>query len=382
MQKLIVIGEVDIISREFRTRNNSLNIILKEYSSFWGEVYYLGPSKLEASFKYDKCHFIPYEGYSKKFFQRIRFILYPFIFWKYLSHIVNEIKPDLIQIRMPSLFSYIAYHKIKKMKIPITCYVAGEWDKAVVGNFGEKYGIMSIFGKLLFKAQIKIVRNTIVVTAGDVLKERFINYNDCHSYFSTTHKIITIRDDISYPSYKLLSVGRLEGLKRNIDSIYALKQLLQVSDQYSLSFLGDGYLKEDLQKLCKDLKVDTHVRFLGYISDKEQISDIYRSHDILIHSSISEGSPKVLPEAMSYGIVPIAIKNVGSINSIITDNVNGFLAEPKKPDSIFQIINNYNILGKNNAERIVKNCYSYAKEHTIGKEQEKMWNYIFSKVNQ
>jgi glycosyltransferase involved in cell wall biosynthesis len=376
MKRLLVIGEVDITKEG--TRNNSLNIILKEYTPFFEEIHYLGPSKIKDNFTVNGCYFHPYRNYSKDYLKRIQFIIFFPFYKRQLLKIIRSINPDIIQVRIPSIFVMLTYSAINK-DIPVTSYIAGEWDTSFAANY-KKVPFSKSISKLLYNLQIEIIKNTITVTAGDLLKQKLSNINLCYAYFSTTHKTVHKRQQIQHPAYNILSIGRLEPLKRYEDAIFALEKLLKISDKYQLTILGNGKLLVQLTNLIKRLNIETHVKFLGYISDKTTLINIFKDNDILLHTSISEGSPKVLPEAMSYGLVPIAVRNVGSINSIIKDKSNGFLIEPKSPESIYNMIVAYNDLDITTVSKIIENCYDYAEEHSIEKEVAKMWNYVFERV--
>ncbi|MCD7969900.1 MAG: glycosyltransferase [Alistipes sp.] len=380
-KKLLVVAEVEINRQREGTRNHSLNTILSKYGDFFDEVHYLAPVHDDDTepFRTGKVTYHPIKGYSKKLSRRLLFLLFFPFYKKNIKKVIGEIQPDVIQVRIPALLPLMIYGIIKKGNVPVTTYVAGEWDKAVEAN-NSNIPFSRALSKMLFRQQINIVKNTVPVTAGNILKERFSEVNDCHAYFSTTHDTVNRRQVISFPAYRILMVGRLEGLKRHEDAIRALGELIKVSPQYKLTFMGDGVLREKLKKTVEDAGLEQNVDFLGFISDREKIEDIYKNNDILLHASISEGSPKVLPEAMSFGLLPIAVKDVGSINSIITDGINGFLVPPKDPEAIYDTIIKYNSLGQQEAEKIIENCYRYAAEHTIGAELVKMWGYVFERI--
>jgi glycosyltransferase involved in cell wall biosynthesis len=378
MKKILVIDEVDIISEDKLTRNTGFNIILNHYTSFFDEVHYLAPSRLNNIIENGKCFFHPFKGYNKKIYKRLLFLISFPAYRIKIKKMIMEINPDIIQIRIPALFPLIVYKMIKNASIPITSYIAGEWDTSFYFNY-KNIPFGKIASKYLFLTQADIIKNTIPVTAGSKLTERFSDINICHSYFSTTHSSINARA-IRHPAYKLLTVGRLENLKRVEDAILALKMLLDTFDKFSLTIVGDGKIFDYLKNMVKVLNLENHVVFMGYISNERELNKIYLDHDILLHPSVSEGSPKVLAEAMSNGLLPVAVKNVGSINSIITHSVNGFLCEPQNPESIYTIISNYNKMDKSLAINIIENSYIYAKAHTIDLELKKMWDFVFYRI--
>ena len=114
---------------------------------------------------------------------------------------------------------------------------------------------------------------------------------------------------------------------------------------------------------------------VGPVYDTDKLNELYLAADMLIFPSLSEGTPKVIPEAMSRGVVPIAVENVGSINSIISHGVNGYLVPPKSPDAVAECIMDY-VNNPKTREDIRLSCYKYAELHTIEAEVEKMMGFI------
>ena len=147
-------------------------------------------------------------------------------------------------------------------------------------------------------------------------------------------KIISIPNPVTANSFQenatvkkekqILFVGRLVKDK-GLD--YLLQIWKEIEPKYldwTLSILGEGpllpYLEENIQKL--GLK---QIRILGA---KPDISIFYQKASILMMTSIFEGWPLVLFEAMNYKCVPIAFDSFASLKDIIDNNLNGFRIPP------------------------------------------------------
>ena len=76
-------------------------------------------------------------------------------------------------------------------------------------------------------------------------------------------------------------------------------------------------------------------QYINLISNvpNEQVPKYLIASDIFVLSSLTEGFPLCLAEAMAAGL-PIIATNVGGIPDIIKDDENGFLVEPKNPKEI------------------------------------------------
>lgn len=98
----------------------------------------------------------------------------------------------------------------------------------------------------------------------------------------------------------LLSVGELIKRKNHETIIRAIAELKDPSLIYVIC--GHGELEEYLKELCKRLKVDDQIYFLGYRTD---ILEIYPIADLFIFPSWQEGLPVALLEAMASGLPAI-----------------------------------------------------------------------------
>ena len=121
---------------------------------------------------------------------------------------------------------------------------------------------------------------------------------------------------------KILFVGRMTGQKNINLILYALE-----GTSNSLDIVGDGDMRDDLEKLAKKLKV--HVKFLGRIPNN-RLPYMYNRCSVYVLCSKFEGNPKALLEAMSCGCAVIGTK-VPGIRDVIRHEHTGLLvAESQK----------------------------------------------------
>ena len=67
------------------------------------------------------------------------------------------------------------------------------------------------------------------------------------------------------------------------------------------------------------------IDFIGPVTDKHELNELYEKSDIILITSVLEGFPMVLLEGMALGVVPISTE-VGEIPSLINENLNtGYL---------------------------------------------------------
>jgi glycosyltransferase involved in cell wall biosynthesis len=123
------------------------------------------------------------------------------------------------------------------------------------------------------------------------------------------------------------TVGRLVKEKGLTYLLKAMKIVLQSMPQAHLIIVGDGYLRNDLEKKAKIYNINEHVTFTGNRIDIPELLNLF---DVFVCSSVSEGLPVVLLEAMAASC-PIVSTDVGGIPTIIDDHKNGLLVQPRNP---------------------------------------------------
>lgn len=122
---------------------------------------------------------------------------------------------------------------------------------------------------------------------------------------------------IERKNYRILSVGRLEKQKNYGYLINSFKNF----DNYNLDIIGKGSEYENLNSIAKGNI--SNVNFLDQI-DNIKLTKLYLDYKFYISTSIFEGNPKTILEAMGAGCIVICSKNL-SHNELIEDKKNGFL---------------------------------------------------------
>ena len=129
------------------------------------------------------------------------------------------------------------------------------------------------------------------------------------------------------PKIKLLAVGRLVEQKGFIYLIRALKHLTNV--EASLSIIGEGPLRSELEREAENLPQGVEAQFLGRLTHQETLrrmaeSDVFIAPSVIAKDGDRDGIPNVVLEAMASG-VPIIGTNVSGIPEVVLDNQTGFL---------------------------------------------------------
>jgi glycosyltransferase involved in cell wall biosynthesis len=136
----------------------------------------------------------------------------------------------------------------------------------------------------------------------------------------------TLRDELRLgPDDDLLvSVGRLVPVKGHEHIIDAMAHLSSRRPTLHLAICGSGELAETLSRHARDLGLADRVHLLGLRSD---IAAIVRSADVFVLSSLSEGLPLAILEAM-FAARPIVASEVGDVGKALGHGEAGVLVEP------------------------------------------------------
>ena len=128
-----------------------------------------------------------------------------------------------------------------------------------------------------------------------------------------------------------------------------------------LCVVGDGELREVLEQCAETEGLNPFVHFLGWRLDVESI---YAGIDALILTSLNEGTPVAIIEAMASQ-VPVIATNVGGVSDLVEDQVTGMLCPPNDCHTmvkkIQQLFENKILMERivTNAKAFVLNTYSY-----------------------
>jgi glycosyltransferase involved in cell wall biosynthesis len=154
------------------------------------------------------------------------------------------------------------------------------------------------------------------------------------------------------------SIGRIHNLKNHIQIIRVFNEL--ENDNLELVIVGDdGGQKVHIEKYIEENKLTKSVRI---ISQQNNIEDYYNKFDIFILSSLLEGCPNVLFEAMLCKCFCIISRNANSDDFVI-DGENGLVYDGTDGDLKIKLEFAISIKGTEIFNKIRVNGYHYAKNN-------------------
>lgn len=127
------------------------------------------------------------------------------------------------------------------------------------------------------------------------------------------------------------AVGRLSEEKGFDHLINAVYRLIRSGHQIGLLIAGEGHLKEALQKQIDELQMQNNVQLVGFLKDPREL---YRAIDMYVLSSLREGLPNVVLEAMASGRA-VVTTDVNGIPRLVTSGENGIVVKSDSVDELF-----------------------------------------------
>lgn len=210
--------------------------------------------------------------------------------------------------------------------VPLIAYHAGSTPDRYLGRIAKKWTIprtdlfiasgQGEFEMLTRRYGVSPERIQIILTPIDTARFRPMDRRGSCS-------ALALDADRRY----LLFVGRLDDhFKRVSALIRTLAGLTDFCSDVELLVVGDGRDREKLQKLANEL-IPNQVHFLGWISEKLKLAQLYNVAECLVLPSLREGFPTVVGEAMACG-TPVVASRVGGVGELVLDGESGWLVEP------------------------------------------------------
>lgn len=128
----------------------------------------------------------------------------------------------------------------------------------------------------------------------------------------------------------LIAAGTLAPWKGFSDLLMAMKSL-STRRRVRLLVLGDGPQREQLQSLARELELENSVQFVGFVDNPLKF---YMRAKVFVLSSLVEGMPNVLVEAMMCGCTPVSTDCPTGPRELLKDGKYGYLVPVGDPEAM------------------------------------------------
>lgn len=224
---------------------------------------------------------------------------------------------------------------------PVVLLARQDTRRVLPQRYGGIKKILATILAYLFEWQVErlVAKQDITVMAlGSRIANRFSLFTDKVHYISTSPYRLS---DIVLPEsmlpvdwsrpIKLLFVGRVEVNKGFTELLECLSG--EMPFDWRLTIVGDGAFMSEVKRLIGRYGIAEKVELMGFVPFGPDLMKQYRSHDIFVLPSYSEGLPQVVLEAMAGGCLVLA-SNVGGIPDVVNSGHTGLLFAPKSIDEL------------------------------------------------
>ena len=268
------------------------------------------PSLLEAGFS------------GSSLFKKFAYLLMVFLYQPYLFFFVLRLNGKVVVLRSTlSGFVYFAAYFVPGKKVVLDIDL--ELPDSPLVNLARRVSLKrsslivtqyeSVLEEKLSKEQFNAIRHKVVnITPGI---EVFSNSSSASSLQSGSRACINF-----------LHVGKVHPRK---NQLFAVRLMAEISNQnpeldFLLRMVGgidDASYYEKVVCEIRDLGLESKVEFLGW---RDDVSSLMQESDVLLVTSLNEGVPNTVQEAMVIGL-PVIASCAGGIPDIIEHERSGFL---------------------------------------------------------
>ena len=127
-------------------------------------------------------------------------------------------------------------------------------------------------------------------------------------------------------------VGRLSQIKGIGLLIDAFSKVLGEFSQAKLLIVGDGEERQNIEKVIYAKGLENSIRMVGSVS-RDQLPNLLNASDVFVITSLAEGVPNAMLEAMACGL-PVVATSVGGIPEVIKTGFNGILVHTRNSTEV------------------------------------------------
>lgn len=227
--------------------------------------------------------------------------------------------------------NFIATFLKRKVKKPFVTTIHSDYKLDFKDNFYKRLVYTNLnrisLKKFDYYIAVSDTFRNMLIDRGFRRDKIFVTYNgiDCDKDEEfVSKKEFLKRYDIDYDEDDVFIgiLARLDKVKDHITFVKAVNEVLK-SRKIKVLIAGEGPEKEELEKTIKEYGIENDVYLLGYIKDAYSFINAI---DINCLSSISESFPYTILEGAKFK-KPVVTTNVGGINKLVKNGVNGFLIE-------------------------------------------------------
>ncbi|WP_029037682.1 glycosyltransferase family 4 protein [Salinimicrobium xinjiangense] len=292
-----------------------------------------------------------------------------------LEVLLNELEPDLIHVQWPVLLEVLE-EVINERKYPVVLsqrgyqinvkpFVNNSYFQKLSSIFPKLSGFHSVSkaisqeGDKIWNSPAKL--DEVVYTGLDLQSFQF------QENYSRNEKL------------KLITVGRPHWKKGLHDAIHACAILVKKDVEFEITIVG-GKGNEEILFLTNMYHLEERVNILGKLPQKK-VYELMTEADLLIVSSLEEGIPNVLVEAMALGI-PVISTSCGGVEELIDHAREGWVVPTRDPAALAAQIEFFTALPEGSIEIVRRAAREKVEEQHSNDQMIRGMESLYKKVLQ
>jgi 1,2-diacylglycerol 3-alpha-glucosyltransferase len=291
---------------------------------------------------------------------------------RYVKKIIEEFKPDVINVCSPYPISLCAMIIAKKRRVPLVGSI----------HILPENILAPFFSSSLYPTMVKYTWSYLIYfynrvdwatvptrTGATMYQEKglktpvdSISNGVNTEQFKPTNKGEYLRERFHLPDKPLvLYTGRINQ-EKNVDVLVkAIPSVLKSVDAHFL-FCGSGGLKPEMMKLTHELGVDSNTTFIDFL-DWADYPNVFPLADVFVMPAESELQSIVTLEAIATGVPPVVV-NKGAVPELASAQ-NGLVFEPQDSQQLAKNI--VTILSDDQLKETMKrNSLKLSEQHSMG----------------
>ena len=284
---------------------------------------------------------------------------------------------DAVNARGTAPLAYLLARATRGRRVPFVYHFASD-PFEMIRTLPRYRGPRGWFARaaygLEFAVQKAIVRRNYAFASGrslaDRLRRRMPNVEEVVDSTLVESDYHLRQDCCRGEVVRVLYVGALRAGKGLDHAVEAVRILRGRHRAVELDLVGDGDLREDLQAQVRRLGLDACVHFRGPARMGPQLNAWYDRADVFALPSFSEGSPRVVLEALGHSL-PVVATDVGNIAEQLGAGRRGVLVPAEAPaalaDGITRVIDDADLRA-----RCIREGYQFARKHSLDAFVEQM----------
>jgi glycosyltransferase involved in cell wall biosynthesis len=236
-----------------------------------------------------------------------------------------------------SMYAFFIRRRLPAVKVIYTCHLYSEYKKADFSSYIDylKFRVRK-YARFFFLSKSDRPILAVSHSAKEALVRDGINAEQIH----TVHNGIdtdkwrrdkgrpVLRRELSLPEDAVLigTVARI-AFQKDLPTFYTVaRRVKEACPRAFFVIVGDG-VGDEFARAQAGARQSGVAEFLRFTGHRNDLLDVYASFDIFLMTSISEGLPNTLLEAMAMEN-PVVSTAVDGVPEVVEDGVSGYLTVP------------------------------------------------------